>query len=162
MDTNLIALRTFDFSLAYELANTPELFDAFTEDDSPEYMPDVVNEHWVIIYSPDGIAIGGYRIGHMLRKTVEIHAFILPEFRADYAKESGRLILSWCLENLDFEKMVTFIPQLYKNIYHFTKQQGFKEEGFNRSSFLKGGKMHGMYHMGITKAEIIESLGVDK
>jgi len=162
MDINLTPTRTLDFGIAYEIANTTEIFEAFTEDGAPDYMPDVVNEYWVLMITENGSVAGAYRLKSILARTVEIHAFMLPEYRNDYSKLSGVRILEWCLDNLDFDKITTVIPQLYKNIYHFTKAMGFKEEGFNRSSFLKDGKLHGMYCMGITKQEIIESLEVLK
>lgn len=158
MDTNLIAVRTFDFAIAYDIANHPDIHGAFTEDDTGPYMPDVVNESWIVLYTETGEIAGAYNLTPILRRTLEIHAFVLPEYRDKYAKLSGWTVLEWCINNAEFDKITTVIPKTSKHIYHFVKMFGFKEEGFERESFLKHGKLHGMYRMGITKPEILASL----
>ena len=158
MDTSLTAARTLDFGIAYDIANNEVIFDAFTEDNASPYMPNIVNEFWILMITETGEIAGCYRLNSFLNRAFEIHAFILPEYRDKYAKLSGIKILEWCVEFLDFDKITTYIPKIYKNVYHFTRSMGFKEEGFNRSCFLKNGKLHGMHLLGITKQEIIESL----
>ena len=44
MGISLTPVRTFDFSIAYAIANDPQVFSEFTEDGAQEYMPDVANK----------------------------------------------------------------------------------------------------------------------
>lgn len=158
MDTSLTAVRTMDFSIAYAITSIPEIFDCISEDGVEDYMPDVVNEFWVLMQTEQGEIAGAYRLHYVSGRTVQIHAHIIPEYRKDYAKLSSIVILDWCITNLDFDKIVAVIPQKYKNVYHFTKNAGFKDEGFNRSSFMKDGKLIGQYYLGMTKPEVEEVL----
>ena len=158
MDISLTPVRTLDYGVAYGITSIPELFDCISEDTVDDYYPNVVDEYWVLMITESDLIAGCYRLNQVNARTYEIHAFIIPEFRNAYSKLSGRAILKWCLENLDMDKLVANIPAKYKQVYHFTKSQGFKDEGFNRSSFLKDGKLIGQYRLGITKDDIIESL----
>lgn len=160
MDISLTAVRTLDYGIAYSISSIPEIFDCITEDGVEDYFPDVVNEFWILMVTESGEIAGAYLIHKVNAPTYEIHAFMIPEYRAVYGKLSSQVILKWCLEELDFSKLVANIPQKYKNVYHFTKNVGFKDEGFNRSSFMKDGKLMGQYRLGITKDEIIKSLEV--
>lgn len=145
------AYRTLDYALAIDIFN--RMFDEVSEDDIESYVPDVVNEYWVALAEEETI-IGLYRLHQLNAITYQIHALILSEHRERHAKESGRIILQWCLDNLDFHKLVAEIPELYRNVYHFTKGQGFQDEGINRESFRKNGKIHNAYRLGMTRKEV--------
>ena len=141
--------RTLDYGLAISVID--RVFDEISEDGIDLYVPDVVNEHWIALYKDQ--LIGMYRIHQVNAITYQIHAFILPEFRC-HSKESGEVILKWCLDNLDFNKLIAEIPAKYENVLNFTRHQGFKDEGINRESFLKDGKIWDTYRLGITRKEI--------
>lgn len=144
--TSLIPQRTLDVGLCMDVMHA--MWDEISEDGVDEFFPDVINEHWVQMEE-----IGLYRLHQLNAVTYQIHAFILPEHR-DKAKESGVAILKWCLDNLDFNKLIAEIPMKYPNVYHFTKHQRFKDEGINRGSFLKDGKIWDTWRLGLLKEEI--------
>ena len=146
----LSASRTLDFGLAIDVVN--QVFDEISEDGVDTYLPDVVNEHWVALYH--GECIGMYRVHQVNGVTYQIHSFILKEHRKQWAKESGRTILEWCLDNLEFNKLIAEIPAKYQNVLNFTRHQGFQDEGINRQSFLKDGKIWDTYRLGMTREEI--------
>lgn len=148
------AERTLDYGLAIHVIN--QMFDNICEDEVSAYIPDVVNENWVVL--SDNELIGLYRLHQLGSVTHQIHAMILPDKRKEYAKESGRVILQWCLDNLDFKKLIAEIPAKYMNVYHFTKGQGFKDEGINRMSFMKDGELWDKYNLGMTRQEVEEWL----
>jgi len=102
--------------------------------------------------------VGMYRVHQLNGISHQIHAFILKEHREKWAKESGRVILHWCLDNLEFNKLIAEIPAKYMNVVNFTRHQGFKDEGINRESFLKDGKIWDTYRLGMTRKEIEEWL----
>lgn len=160
MDTDLTCVRTLDYGVAYSVANDPVIFEAFTEDGAAPFAPDVVNEFWIAMITEEGELAGCYNLKQILNRTFDIHAFMLPEYRDKYAKISGYRILEWCLNNLEFDKIVTSIPKNCKHIYHFVKLFGFVQEGFDRACFEKNGKLIGMYKMGITKDEVRAVMGV--
>jgi len=147
--TQMKAYRTLDVGLCIDVMKA--MWDEISEDGVESYAPDVINEFWVEILSPE--TIGLYRIHQLTAMSYQIHAFILPEHR-DQAKESGEVILQWCLDYLKFNKLIAEIPKKYENVYHFTKKQGFKDEGVNRQCFLKDGKLWDTWRLGILKEEI--------
>lgn len=148
----LSANRTLDAGIILNAFENEQLWDEISEDGVESYIPDVINEFWVAL--TDDKLIGFYRIHALNTITYQIHAFILPEFRKKYAKQSGELILHWCLDMLEFNKLVAEIPFKYENVYRFTKSMGFKDEGINRQSFLKDGKIWDAHRLGITREEI--------
>lgn len=147
----MIASRTLDYGLVIDILKNEQLFDEISEDGVSTYLPDIINEYWVQIVSDQ--TIGLYRLHQLNGITFQIHAFILPEHRSQ-SKESGKVILEWCLNNLEFEKLVAEIPFKYQNVVEFTAQMGFIDEGINRKSFLKDGKIWDTLRMGITRSEV--------
>lgn len=132
------------------MAIVTRLWDDISEDNAPPFVPDVINEYWVGIFS-DGRLAGCYRIHQVTSVCYQIHAFMID--RAD--KSSGMVVLKWAVENIeDMQKLIADIPACYPNVYHFTKKQGFSDEGINRQSFTKNGKIHDMHRLGVTREEI--------
>lgn len=129
-----------------------KMWDEISEDDAPQFHPDVINEYWVGIYSDEGLA-GIYRIHQVTSVCFQIHAFMMDRTQ----KESGLTIEKWCLDNIeDMQKLIAEIPVIYPNVYHFTKSQGFQDEGINRHSFTKNGEVHDVHRLGITREELWE------
>jgi len=159
MDISLTPVRTLDYGVAYAITSMPEIFETIAEDGVTDFVPDVLNEYWVLMMTEDDVITGCYNVHQVSLGVYEIHAFMIPEFRKKYSALSGRKIYEWCLENLNFQKINATIPQKYKNVYHFTKGFGFKDEGFDRDSHVKDGKVMGRYRLGITRQEIIDFLG---
>ena len=148
----LEAERITDFTLANHCVN--ECWNEISEDNAPTYIADVIREYWIGLYSDQ--LIGCYRIHQINAATHEIHAFILPNHRDEYAKESGLTILQWILDNTDCQKLICNIPEKYQNVIGFVKSLGFKHEGINRLSFTKNGKLWNMHNFGLTRNEIKE------
>lgn len=151
MVKTLTAARTLDYGLAIWIID--QVFDEISEDGIDSYVPDVISEHWVTLFDGEN-CVGMYRLHQVNAITYQIHAFIRPDHRERWAKESGKVILHWCLDNLEFNKLIAEIPAKYQNVYHFTKGQGFKDEGINRQSFLKDGEIWDTYRLGMTREEI--------
>ncbi len=144
----LTAERIYDVQVC--MAVMRSMWDEISEDGVSEYIPDVINEFWVAILA-DGVLVGMYRIHRVMLVCYQIHAFMVDRSH----KSSGECILRWCMDNIDdMEKLIAEIPDLYPNVYNFTKNQGFKDEGVNRLSFSKNGKIHDMYRLGMTRQEI--------
>lgn len=146
------AERTYDVALIWSIVFQPELWESVTEDNPPTFKPDVINEAWVLITLKDE-PIGCYNLHSLNTVCWQIHAFILPEHR-NHSKESGRAVLKWALDNIDFLKLQAVIPELYPNVYHFTLHQGFTDEGLQRKSYMKNKQLHNQHLLGITREEV--------
>lgn len=143
------ARRLYDVQVC--MAVMASMWDEISEDGAPEYVPDVIREYWVGIYA-EGL-IGMYRIHQLTSVCYQIHAFMIDRSQ----KASGRVILKWCLDNIDdMKKLIAEIPVIYPNVYHYTKKQGFVDEGTNRQSFTKNGQICDTHRLGITREEICQ------
>ena len=130
-----------------------QLWDEVSEDDAEPFWPDVVNEFWIGIYE-DGLS-GIYRIHAINGVTWQIHALMIDR---THSKESGKKILEWFYDEGIGYKLIAEIPVIYPNVYHFTKNQGFTDEGINRLSFMKDGKLVDTHRLGMTREEIWQQL----
>lgn len=144
--------RLYDVALCQEVVH--DLWDTVSEDGVEQpYWPDVVNEYWIGIYE-DGLS-GIYRIHAINGVTWQIHALMIERTNA---KKSGKAILEWFYNMNIGHKLIAEIPVIYPNVYHFTKNQGFKDEGVSRASFLKNGNIVDQNRLGITREEIWQQL----
>lgn len=84
--------------------------------------------------------------------TVVGHIQILEKYRKKHAYEAGRLGIKWFIKS-NYRKMICQIPTIYQDVYHFTKKFGFLDEGINRASYKKNGRIHNQLRLGITKDE---------
>ena len=162
MGGRLIAKRTYNTELITAVMTMPEMWETVAEDGAiaEEYVPNVDDECWIEMLA-DGELVGIYRIHAHNSVCAEIHAQILPHCRKEYGKESGETVLQWFFDNAPwYQKLVAQIPVTYPNVINFTKGQGFKEEGVNRSSYIKNGALVDQVLLGITRSEIAERLGV--
>jgi len=121
--------------------------EAFIFVNRPEYI-------WLGIY--DGDLLVGMFFLHPLNSTsLQIHIHMLDEHRVKYAYDSGAMIIYWfvnqCHETIN--KLVAEIPVIYQDVYHFTQKFGFQNEGINRDSYRKNGKIYSQYRLGLTRKE---------
>lgn len=158
MGTNLVAKRCYDYSEILPIINHDAIWDCICEDGINSYIPDLINEFWVCIYSGP-TNIGCYRIHATGAICYEIHAFIIPEHRKKHSMDASRLILEWAVKNVHgLEKIFCKIPSLYKNVVAHTVNMGFSREGSRTECFLKNGKIYDLEFFGITKSHIEEIL----
>jgi len=155
--------RTFDPQVVKSVMLSPEIWETVAEDDQqPElFEPEMVSDCWLSVLRGTSL-IGLYNIHPHNKVTLEIHAQILPEYREEHAKESSRLVLQWildCPDADDYQKVIAQIPTLYPNVKQFTLNAGFQEEGLNRLSCRRNGKLYDQWLLGITRPEIEAFLG---
>lgn len=150
----MMAIRTTDELLVREILENPTIKEAICEDGCDGINIDVVGEAWVLIIVDDDV-IGTYNLHPHNSITCEIHAHILPEFRKQYSMESGKCILKWLLEFAPmYKKLIAQVPECHQNVVNFCLAQGFKQEGVNRLSYQKNGKIINQVMLGMTKQEI--------
>jgi len=86
----------------------------------------------------------------------EIHIYIPKINRGKGTKEAGIEILEWIKENAigQIQKINTKIPVIYKDVIRYAHSLGFKDEGIDRLSVMKSGRLIDRQNLGITFKEI--------
>lgn len=150
--------RTLDAELIKGIITRPDMWRTVAEDGVKVegYAPDLARAAYLSV-SVGGAVVAIYQLMAINSVCLEIHAHVLPEYRSKYADKTGRAVLKWIYDTApQYNKVVVFVPVLYKNVRLFTCRLGFKEEGLNRASYLKNGIIVDQWLLGITRAEIGE------
>ena len=150
------ATRTYNTALVREIMLRPEIFATVAEDDADpaDYQPDLVKSCWLVITDDDGELMAIYVFHRRNAVTYEAHPVVLPEHRKCYSDDTGRVALTWLLDNvIDCQKVTALVPALYPNARDFGLRMGFQIEGTNRKSYLKHAQLHDQWHLGITRQE---------
>lgn len=157
----MIVERTHNQEFVKCFITLPEIFDSVSEDGQApkDFSPDVNNDYWLVVSEGDEI-IGLYFLHALNSVTLMIHAQILTRYRKEHSRAAGTEVYKWMTENLPFtyQKFVTSVPVIYQNVIKYVKYFGFKHEGTNRKSYLKGGEIIDMENYGITRDEVEEYL----
>lgn len=155
--------RTFDPQIVRSVMCHPAIWETVAEEGiSPEsWEPEMEADCWLSILRGDD-CVGVYSVHPHNTTTLEIHANILPQYRKEYAFESGDLALKWILDEAPahFQKVIAQIPAVYQNVVDFTLAHGFVIEGINRLSDTIDGVLCDQFLLGITRPEIEEYLRV--
>lgn len=114
------------------------------------------SDDWVwCLFKDEDVNIGAFCIHPVNNTTVKVHIHVLGQYREKQAYECGVMIISWFANSApkNINKMIAEIPVIYPDVYHYTKKFGFSDEGLNRESHTKNGKIHDQYMLGITRSE---------
>lgn len=134
----------------------PELFGRIAEDghDLENYNIPFDGHQCYMMIMLDDDAIGVWNLYPVNTVTLNIHCNILKSHRK-HGKEAGRLILEWFVNDCpkQYHKLNAEIPEVYPEVYHFTKGFGFQDEGINRKSIMKDGVLIDQYRLGTTRDE---------
>ena len=84
---------------------------------------------------------------------MQIHPMMPKSTRGKRAYNSAQEVLRWIFTTTKYQKVVCEIPVIYRNVKLFAMKAGMKEEGLNRFSYLKNGKIIDQWHLGIAKQE---------
>ncbi len=147
----LETFRITDFVRARDLIT--KIWYEISEDNAPEYLPDVINEYWIALHDGDQV-VGCYRLHQLNGITWQGHVFMMPPFRKQYSKAGFYTIAKWMLDNIEFNKLVVDVPVKFTNVMAFIEQFNMVKEGVNRQSFKKDGKIWDVQHYGMTREEL--------
>lgn len=157
-----VSVRTcHDTSFIRSVLTDEEMWKRISEDDQQRDAFDLadVNDDWTFseFLTVDG-PIGLFVLHPMNQTTVMVHIHILEQFRALYAAAAGRALMEWMHCHLSERvcKVVAEIPVVFQDVYHYTKNHGFLDEGCNRKSILIDGELVDQKYLGITREEIGE------
>jgi hypothetical protein len=139
---------------AREVLMHPDIFPTIAEDGMDEWqMPD--GPIYLVGYVPCGDyelrPIGCFVLHKHSSVCLECHVQVLPDDREAWAVEFGEAVIQWMWQNTEARKCVAQIPHLYPNVKDFALARGFSVEGVNKASYLKGGKLHDQWYLGIER-----------
>lgn len=140
--------RTFDDELIRETHKL--LWGEIAEEGLEEFNPDPYAHCYFACYIPE--FIGLWVLEPVNAVTLDIHAEILKPYRR-YAAESLAELYRWFLMQERYHKITASIPTFRKHVYRFAKQNGFRDEGVNRQSYLKD-QFYDQWLLGITRQEV--------
>lgn len=150
--------REHEQSVIRAILSDPEILDAIAEDGEhglPEF--DTEADCFLSLIHR-GNVVGLYILHPMNRLELDIHAHVLPKYRKQHARPLTKMVLQWILDNTGYTKVTAQVPVIHPNVMAFCSECGMKEEGVNRASWLKNGKVHDQQRYGFTADEIKEFL----
>lgn len=108
--------------------------------------------HWMLVQ--EGAEVLGVFLVHPVTSyCYEMHTCLLPEAWGPRAIEAARMLADWAFSQTPCLKLVTNVPEYNRLALRFAKAGGGKQEGINRASFMRDGKMLDQIVLGITKKE---------
>ena len=156
----MILKQITDPELIKSIITDPELWERLKEDGSnpDDYEPAMTEKAIYLGVYVEDLLIGIFSYHKQHNSTINIHANILQKHRKQYAKEAGRLAITYFAYDTHdtIQKLIAEIPVIYKDVYHFSLNNGLIKEGINRKSILKNGELVDTYMLGITKQEAID------
>ena len=130
----------------------PEFIPLLAEDGfNGEFEPDM-SEIWLLFTDLDEI-IGLFNFSTVTNICMELHPMVFKKHRLQYARECMGWVFEFFL-GLDKHKIIVHIPEDRPELVNFAKNHGFIEEGINRDSLMKQGKIMNIIQLGITKHQI--------
>ena len=149
------AVRTKNVELFRSILLKDKLWDAISEDGSigkDEYWPDPDDVIMIALLGKEKV-LHGFVVGRPITDTVvETHVAIDPDYwgHKDNVK-LGQLGCEVLRQVTGATKHVASIPVTDLEVLRYAQRVGFKREGVNRSSFLRGGELLDQYYVGMAK-----------
>lgn len=137
-----------------DLLADEELFDRISDDHCSYERFFPPSDHLYIGCADGGILLGFFWLHPETSTTLQIHANFKKEHRGR-AGECAQKILEYLFRTVGIEKLTAKIPVTFQDVYHFTKRQGLVDEGCDRKSILKGGKLIDRYCLGLTREDYL-------
>lgn len=130
-----------------------ELFDRISEDgcDFESYSPPTDCVYLGLIKN-DSI-IGYWVIKSENSVTLDIHCNILERYR-EHSVEAGNHFFNYIFDKYPvIKKLNCKIPVTFKDVYHYAKKFGLKDEGIDRKSYIKNGEIIDRHILGLTRED---------
>ncbi len=134
----------------------PEMWERCADDYADESIIDKARCVWLICYYYD-VPMGLAAIISASTSVVNVHIHIPKSNRGMHTKRIGFEILHWIKMNAGprIHKINTKIPVIYKDVIRFAHSLGFKDEGIDRLSMMKNGKLIDRLNLGIALGDIL-------
>ena len=133
-----------------ELAN--RICDDYTDHSSTCLPPD----SFYFGFFLDDQCIGFVQLSPDTAVTYSIHINIISSHR-DIAIDCAKIFYRFALDTFSprFQKLIAKVPVTFPDVYRFAKKCGFKDEGLDRKSILRGGDLIDRHILGITREEMV-------
>lgn len=154
----MILERTKDLELIKAFMMQPEIYRHAAEDGAsidPEFTAND-REVWLLAIK-DSVAVGIVHSHLENGTTAWFHPYILKEHKEDYLILI-KLFIEWFDKYfpIEIQKLNAYVPTYAKKAYQATMSAGFKDEGLNRMSYLKNGKLWNRNLVGYIRGELNE------
>ena len=113
----------------------------------------VPSQHWVLLQVEHKV-IGLFFLDALNSTTAMVHINILKKFRQKYSIMAGRACMKYMLNETDYNKFNTEVPENYPNVMLFLEKFGFIKEGINRNSINKNNTLTDQVYYGMTRVEL--------
>lgn len=147
---------TNDLQEVINLLSDPELLGRIAEDGATteDLKKLVTDDQYYLMIKMNDESVGVWWLHESSSSTLDIHCNILKQYRKP-AKSAGQLIIEWFLNKapIRYQKLNAEIPVIYPEVYHYTKNHGFVDEGINRKSICKNGTIVDQWRLGLTRTE---------
>jgi RimJ/RimL family protein N-acetyltransferase len=154
----MILERTKDLELIKTFMMQPEIY-KYASEDNASLDPDFTEsgrEIWLLAVE-DNEAIGIVN-SHLENGTTGwFHPYILRSHKEKYLALVN-LFLKWFDQffPVEIQKLNAYIPTYARKAYEIAMRAGFKDEGLNRKSYLKNGKLWDRHLIGLIRGELNE------
>lgn len=146
--------RTFDKDAILDFLD--EFLDRISEDGSDKIEVDPDDECWLQVYNSVTLDVIGMIVLVPLNGvTLDLHVHMKPEHKK-HNKAAMVEVFKYFMGLGKYVKITVAIPDFYESVHHFARKMGFIDEGINRLSHLKNGKLHNVINLGITRNEVEE------
>lgn len=151
LDEYITAERTQDTALIKGVIT--QLWDTVAEDGMSleDWSVNFASECWLDI---EGMAV--FCLHPANATTLIMHAHVRKSYRPRYSSLIGDAVWNWVLEECpaQYQKFTCAIPVIYPNVKKYVESMGMVDEGVNRLSYTKNGKIVDQWNMGITRTEV--------
>lgn len=144
---------TQDVDVIKSILTHPSIYPVISSDLAPkpeDYTPDTKGKV-IMVGMVDDVPMALMILYPCNDVTAWCHVQVLPEYRKEHAYEFGIEAIAYAWDLLGVLKIVAQIPAIYPNVIAFAEKCGFTQEGVNKNSHLKDGKLVDCVYMGIAR-----------
>jgi RimJ/RimL family protein N-acetyltransferase len=144
--------QTRDMALVHQIATTPSIFRASSDDGTPSAEDFHVPSHcaYAIARDEDGVLLGCYGLEPHNSISLEIHTCLLPSAWGR-AQEITSAFREWLWQNTSAKRITTRVPSFNRLALRLAKACGMVEFGRDVKSFQKHGRLYDEILLGISK-----------
>jgi len=147
----VIVERTYDIEEINYVLKHPSVERFLCDDFSKDVEYPVHDNLYYLVARENDIIAGMFLMFPLNGVTIDSHVAILPEFYGEKAKDAGKLAVRWIFENTEYLKMNAVIPEYNKLALKFVSDVGFQQEGINKNSFIRNGKLFNQIYFGLER-----------
>lgn len=146
--------RTHDMDLVGAIMRHPAIWPHVHDDGVTDWAPiDHEAIHWMLVVLDNGEPGGLFMVHALNSFCYEMHTALLPRMWGAESAKAGQMLAAWVFTETQCRKLVTNVPAYNRAARRFAVAAGGRQEGVNRSSFMRHGVMVDQIFYGITIQE---------